>query len=153
MPLAATGWHLEHDARSGAQHEPAADGGSRARLTLADGARASQFAALVADLPARSPIWARLHVQVSASAPMRVSVQGRESRPGEGLRWRHSLLADPTRRWVTLEAAAFRPIRPASGAMPTDRLHALLFVLDTVNGRPGTAVTLEVHAMQFEAAR
>jgi hypothetical protein len=84
---------------------------------------------------------------------MRLSVQWREPRPGEGLRWRHSSYVDATRRTVVLPMSDFRPIRPATGQVPIDRVHALLLVMDTVNARPGDSRTVTVHAARWAAAR
>jgi hypothetical protein len=80
---------------------------------------------------------------------MRLSVQLREPRPGEGLRWRHSAYVDQARRLVRLPVQAFRPILPASGSVPLERVHALLLVMDTVNARPGETRTVTVHAARW----
>lgn len=154
VPLEPTGWHVEHDAASSARMERAPPGAAaRATLALAPGARVSQFAALVADLPPAPPVWARVRLQVSASAPMRLSIQAREPRAGDGLRWRHSLVAETTPSWVTLDASEFRPVPPAAGPLPTGRQHALLLVMDTVNSRPGDARTVTVHSVEWLAHR
>ena len=147
-------WHVEHDPRSGGmvQRDP---GGARAvaTLRLAAGNRVSQFAALVGDL-APAPTWASgLELELSSATPMRLSVQWREPRPGEGLRWRHSTYVDATPRVVELPLADFRPIRPATGRVPLDRVHALLLVTDTVNARPGDSQTVTVHAARWMRGR
>jgi hypothetical protein len=154
MPLALRGWHGEHDPNSRVDVDTI-DAGVvvAADLTLAPGARRSQFAALVGDLAAPPPSASALELDVTASGPMRLSVQVREPRPGEGLRWRHSAYLDGTRRRVRLPLADFRPIRPATGRPPLDRLHALLLVMDTVNARPGEARTITVHAARWTRDR
>ena len=119
-----------------------------ATLRLAAGARVSQFAALVADLAPPQAAGA-LQIELSASAPMRVSIQLREPKPGEGLRWRHSAYVDTHPRLVTLPLDEFRAIRPAAGPVPLDRLHALMFVTDTVNGRPGDVRRVSVHRARW----
>lgn len=152
--VALRGWHGEHDAASRVDVVAgAADAVVAARLALAPGARTSQFAALVGDLASPPPSGAVLELDVSASGPMRLSVQLREPRPGEGLRWRHSAYVDSTRRLVRLPLEDFRPIRPATGPPALDRLHALLLVMDTVNARPGDARALTVHAARWTRGR
>lgn len=153
-PLAATGWHVEHDPASSVVPGPAVGGFvAQATMTLAPGTRRSQFAALVADLGDRPPDATGLTLDLSADGPMRLSVQLREPRPGEGLRWRHSAYLDTTRRVVDLPLDAFRPIPPASGGVPLDRLHALLLVVDTVNARPGDRRTVTLHAASWTTDR
>lgn len=151
-PLGISGWHVEHDpASSGAIRT---EGGvTTARLTLAAGGRSSQFSALVADLAPPPGDATALELELSASGPMRLSVQLREPRPGEGLRWRHSTYVDSTPRVVSLPLQDFRPIRPASGRASLDRLHALLLVMDTVNARPGAACEVTVHAARWRRDR
>jgi hypothetical protein len=148
------GWHTEHDGGSTASIQAsAADTLTTAALTLAPGARHSQFAALVADLSPPPAGTTGLDLELSASTPMRLSIQLREPRPGEGLRWRQSAFIDATRRLVSLPLNEFRPIRPASGPVPADRLHALLLVTDTVNGRPGDVRVVTVHRARWTGAR
>lgn len=148
------GWHVEHDpASAGTLTAPPPGGLAAATLTLAAGARVSQFAALVADIASPPAATVGLEVELSATAPMRLSIQLREPRPGEGLRWRHSAFIDGTPQVVSLPIDQFRPIRPASGAIPLDRLHALLLVTDTVNGRPGDVRRVTVHRVRWTADR
>lgn len=144
------GWHVEHDPASRATHDTGPpEAIAQGTLTLAPGARVSQFAALVADLAAPPPGASTLELDLSASAPMRLSIQLREPRPGEGLRWRHSAYVDQARRLVRLPVRAFRPVLPASGSVPLGRVHALLLVMDTVNARPGETRTVTVHAARW----
>lgn len=154
VAMALTGWHGEHDPASRVDVDTT-DGTVvvKAGLRLAPGARRSQFAALVGDLAAPPPSTAALELDVAASGPMRLSVQVREPRPGEGLRWRHSAFVDQARRRVRLPLDEFTPIRPATGPPPLDRLHALLLVMDTVNARPGEGRTITVHAARWTRDR
>lgn len=152
-PEPVRSWHVEHDPASGGVVDAGTGSAIAATLRLASGARVSQFSALVGDLEAPPDDANALFLEISASAPMRVSVQLREPRPGEGLRWRHSAIADTTPRAVVLPLTEFRPIRPATGVPPLSRLHALLLVMDTVNARPGDTRTLTVHALRWTRAR
>ena len=137
VPVAIAGWHGEHDPASSVHVETAEGAIARATLTLAPGPRASQFAALVADLGPPPAAAVGLSVVLEADAPMRLSLQFREPRPGEGLRWRRSVFVGPGDDDNAVPLSGFRPIAPASGAVPLDRVHALLFVMDTVNAQPG----------------
>ncbi len=153
-PLAATSWHGEHDARSTvALHAARQDVAASATLTLASGPRVSQFAALVADIGPPPAGANALRLVLEADAPMRLSVQWREPSPGEGLRWRHSTWVGPGGVVAVLPLDAFRPIAPASGRVPLDRVHALLLVMDTVNARPGDRRTITVREAQWVRAR
>ncbi|AMY09729.1 Histidinol phosphatase of the PHP family protein [Luteitalea pratensis] len=148
------GWHVEHDPRSSGMLRPASPGTrGEATLRLAGGERVSQFSALVGVLAPPPAGATGLELELSASAAMRLSVQWREPRSGEGLRWRHSCYVDGTRRVVALPMNEFRPIRPATGRVPLDRIHALLLVMDTVNARPGDSRTVTVHAARWTAGR
>ena len=106
----------------------------------------------MADLGPRPGGATGVGVELSADAPARVSIQWRVPRGNDGLRWRQSTFVDTTPRLVQLPLATFRPIAPASGAVPIERVHALLFVIDTVNARPGDRRTLTVHAARWSTA-
>ena len=149
-PVAFAGWHVEHDPRSAATLHPEPGGTlASATLSLAPGDRVSQFAALVADLGPRPDAATGIRLVLHADAPMRLSIQWREPRPGEGLRWRHSSYVDSDGQVATLRLAEFRPIPPATGPVPIDRVHALLLVMDTVNARPGDRRTIAVREAQW----
>jgi hypothetical protein len=60
---------------------------------------------------------------------------------------------DDTRRQVVLAADEFRAIQPAQGAVPLDRVHAFLLVMDTVNAKPGDTRTLMVHSLRWTRGR
>jgi hypothetical protein len=148
------GWHIEHDpASGGVLAAEAGEARAQATLRLASGTRRSPFSALVADVAPLPEGVTGLELELSASAPMRVSIQWREPQRGDGLRWRHSGYVDGTRRRLVLPLVDFRPIRPATGAVPLDRVHALLLVMDTVNARPGDARTVTVHAARWTHGR
>lgn len=145
-----SGWHAEHSNGSAVTlHEPPAPDAVSATLRLAGGGRASQFAALVADLATVPDGVTGLEMRLSADRAARVSIQLRQPVTGEGLRWRHSAFVDQQPRVVSLRLDEFRPIRPASGAVSVARAHALLFVLDTVNGRPGERRRLRVDGLRW----
>ena len=152
--VAVANWHVEHDARSsGTLLSASGASGVHADLGLAPGSRVSQFSALVADLSGIPAGVTGVAVRLSADAPARVSIQVRQPVDGDGLRWRHSAFVDAQPRVVWLPLSEFRAIAPASGAAPIARAHALLFVIDTVNARPGDRRRLTVSDLRWTTAR
>jgi len=147
-PVRVSGWHGEHSEGSSSAVASAPDGAT-ATLTLAPGPHVSQFAALVADVIDVPADATGVEMWLSADLPMRVSIQVRQPVGGDGLRWRHSAFVDQQPRLVSLPLDEFRAIAPASGPVPATRLHAILFVSDTVNGRPGDARRLTVRELQW----
>jgi hypothetical protein len=79
----------------------------------------------------------RLLFTARADKPMRMSVQFRTE---DGERWRRSVYLDETARQVTV---FFDDVRPAGATaqrrLPLGRVRDVLFVVDTVNTKPGGA--------------
>jgi len=129
------GWHVEKDSRSVAtiaevQHEVSL------QYTLAPGAKASQFAALVADLQDRMPAAGQIVFTASAARPSRVSIQVRYPKSGE--RWGSSVYLDSTPRQLVLPIGRMRPLDRQTGPPPDrEAASSLLFVIDLTNARPG----------------
>ncbi len=146
--MAVRAWHVEHDTASTASVETTVTG-ARAELRLAGGARVSQFSALVADLEQPPAEATSVVLDLSADEPMRLSIQLREPGTGDGLRWRQSAYLDATPRTIVLPLGTFMPVPPAIGGLPLSRIHALLLVTDTVNGRPGDVRRITVHAAKW----
>jgi hypothetical protein len=124
--------------------EPAIDW----RFQLADGVAAGQFAAV--RLPAISGLeqFDRVRFTVRSAAPMRAWVQLRGGPAAE--RWGTTFYADANTRLVDLPLRSFRPIgTTASEAPPLDRLDALLFVVDTLNSRPGASGSMTIADVAF----
>jgi hypothetical protein len=149
LPVAVSEWHGEHDPRSSVSVGAAGSAVATAALSLAPGPRVSQFAALVADLAPPPAGAVGLSVVLQADAPMRLSLQFRQPRPGEGLRWRRSVFVGTTGNDDAPLLSEFQPIAPASGNVPLDRVHALLLVMDTVNAKPGDRRLVTVHAVRW----
>jgi hypothetical protein len=149
LPVAVTRWHGEHDPQSSVSVGAAGTAVATAALRLAPGPRVSQFAALVADLEPPPAGAVGLSVVLQADAPMRLSLQFRQPRPGEGLRWRRSVFVGTTGNDDALPLSEFQPIAPASGTVPLDRVHALLLVMDTVNAKPGDRRLVTVHQVRW----
>ena len=81
---------------------------------------------------------------------MRVSVQVRTSVGGEGRRWQRSVYLDETPRDVVVALGDMRPVAPGgAGPIPVRDLRALLFVVDTVNTRPGSSGQVTFDRIRF----
>lgn len=145
-------WQVEHDPCStiAVSDDDAAEeaidsvgasrgAGSAASIeaTLCDSGQASPFAAARLDWPTAAAGASTVSFVASAAVPMRVSVQVREPTDGDGRRWMQSIYLDATPRRYTLPLDHLQAIAPARGAPPVNRLHALLFVVDSVNTPPG----------------
>lgn len=113
------------------------------RLTLdyrlGPGAPRGQYAALSARISESAGV-DRIAFVGQASAPMRVSVQVRLPGGRDGQRWQRSVYLDTTPRPVVIRLQDLEPVDvPTSGRPIVAPLQSLLFVVDTVNARPGTA--------------
>jgi hypothetical protein len=141
-PLNAA-WHAEKDPSS-----TATVGASTGRVTfdytLGAGTRASQFAALVSDLPAAGEPFAAIRVRASSSRPVRVSIQLRypvEGRP----RWGTSVYVDSTPRDLVVAVDRMHPLDRQTGKAPdSPGPTGLLLVADLTNARPGDSNTIQV---------
>jgi hypothetical protein len=87
----------------------------------------------------------------SADRPMRVSLQLRQPDGGiDGRRWRRSIYLDTAEREVAVTVDELRPIEPGQPAHPDPaRVHAVLFVVDTLNTRPGESGEIVVRDVRF----
>jgi hypothetical protein len=151
-------WGVEHAANAAARVEPAGAASAvgeaspiRLVYALAPGARASQYAALVAsDVGVLS--WASwLRLRLSADRPMRVSLQLREPTGGDSARrWQRSLVVGPEPSTLIVPMSAFLPIEDASGPVPVTRVRSVLLVVDTTNTAPGQAGQVTVHEIRAE---
>ena len=149
IPLAAdVAWHAEKDPASKATVTAS---GSQVVLdyTLEAGDRASQFAALVADLQMRAPQVSRIRLTASAARPGRLSIQLRYPQGG-GERWRKSVYVDSTKREVAVAIDDMLPADRQSGHAPDlSTAGALLFVVDLTNARPGDSNSIHISDVRF----
>lgn len=109
----------------------------------------SPYAALV--MPA-GPIagYDRLMFTARASQPMRLSVQVRAPTTDEGERWHRSIYVDESGRDVTVFFDDMRPRGPTNQPRPDlAAVHAVLFVVDTVNTRPGTSGQIWIDDVKY----
>jgi hypothetical protein len=141
-------WRVEHDPASLAAVDVATsvtsltattertEPGLRLRFGLAGGAAASQYAALVVEVPEGVFPNDRLRFTVRAERPMRLSVQLRTERG----RWQRSVYVDTFNQERTVYFDELRlvgstdPDRPAAA-----EVRSLLFVVDSTNTKPGTS--------------
>ena len=159
LAAAPDAWRVEHAANAEARLETAgappaaADAAPPVRLayTLAPGARASQYAALVtSDVGVLS--WASwLRLRLSADRPMRVSIQLREPLGGQAARrWYRSVVIGPELSTHVVPMTGFLPIDDATGPPPVTRVRSVLVVVDTTNTPPGQTGTVTVHEIRAE---
>jgi hypothetical protein len=151
IPLEPAQWTVEREASSEGRMTGGADA-IQFDYRLGSGEPRGQFAALVNGVRRDAGI-SRVQFTARANAPMRLSVQVRLPGNRDGQRWRHSAYLDTTPRVIDLRLEDFEP-----ADMPTSRrpiaasVHALLFVVDTVNTRPGVAGTVWISDVRLAVA-
>jgi hypothetical protein len=154
LPMDASSWNIESDPTSEGSRR-LDDGRLRFDYRLGDGVPAGQYAALVEDDRSGLGIDAIQFVG-QASSPMRVSVQVRlpEGRGSTGQRWRRSVYLDATPRAVRLLLRDFEPADHPTARRPiVTPIGSLLFVVDTVNTRPGTSGTIWISDVTLGVSR
>jgi hypothetical protein len=149
IPLPAdVTWHVEKDPASSATMA-ASDGQVMLDYTLGAGARASQFAALVANLQMRALQRSRILLTASAARPGRLSIQLRYPQGG-GERWGKSVYVDSTPREIAIAIDDMLPADRQSGHAPNlSSAGALLFVVDLTNAHPGDSNSIHVSDVHF----
>jgi len=157
-PAPQSGWRIEQHPGSEVRLESAVLTPESTAWTLvwrlAGGPAAGQYAAMAVPLPPDALRGAdRLQFRAWSDAPMRVSVQLRVPE-GEGLRWRRSIYVDATPAEFTVAFREMTPVEAPPGT-PLDaaRVDTILFVVDTVNTKPGTAGELRVSELRIAGAR
>jgi hypothetical protein len=109
---------------------------------LGSGAAHGQYAALAVAVTPDAGI-DRVEFTMRADRPMRLSVQVRLPGGRDGQRWRRSIYVDDTARPVAVRLQDFEPADTPTSRRPiVAPIQTLLFVVDTVNSRPGSAGTL-----------
>jgi hypothetical protein len=148
-------WQIEHDPSSTGT-APAADTGAaptqrRFQFHLADRETTSPYVAMVTSVVDALHDADRLRFTIRASRPLRVSVQLRLTGRAVDRRWVRSVYAEPAARIVTISLADMR-VAGTGERTPLDRrqIDSLLFVIDTVNSRPGDAGTIWIEALGTE---
>ena len=111
----------------------------------------SPYAALVAPAGSGLSNYDRLTFTARADHPMRLSVQLRVPTSGDGERWHRSVYLDETGRQITVFFDDMTPRGPTSQPRPNLPLvHAVMFVVDTVNTRPGAAGQIWIDDVRYE---
>ncbi len=136
----ARGWRIEASPRSKAALDVTRTiTGTELLLRWGIGGTLSESPYAALAMPAGTLIsgYDRLLFTARADKPMRLSVQ---FRTGNGERWRRSVYLDETTRQV---AVFFDDARPAGATtqrrLPLGQVRDVLFVVDTVNTKPGSA--------------
>ena len=141
-PLPAVGtWTIEREPTS--TGEVAVEGEDlQFTFGLGAGAPAGQYAALVSPVTGDEG-FRQIEFVGRADQPMRLSVQVRLLGGQDGRRWRRSAYLDQTPRHIVIPVADLEPTGPATTLRPTvATIRSLLFVVDTLNTRPGTRGTI-----------
>jgi hypothetical protein len=137
----ASGWSVEHSPKSaGAFDVVRAVGGTQIafRYALGGALRDNPYSALV--MPAGAGLAAsdRLMFTARADRPTRISVQMRN--PATHERWRRSVYLDSAPRDISVFFDDMTPTGvTATRRPPLDAVNAVLWVVDTVNTKPGTS--------------
>jgi hypothetical protein len=118
-------------------------------FALGPGTPAGQFAAVRIPISGGVAAFDRVRFRVSSPVPLRAWAQLRAP-VGNTERWGTTFYADATERLVDLPLAAFLPIgETSSQAPPLDRVDSLLFVVDTLNFRPGASGSMILSEIAF----
>jgi hypothetical protein len=139
LPASSSIWTIERPPASSGERTV---DGERLRFDyrLAPGVPRGQYAALVAPIAGTAGI-DRIQFVGAANRPTRLSVQIRL--PGGkdgGERWRRSVYLDETPRPIVLWLQDFEPVGPPTTRRPiVTPIQSVLFVVDTVNTKPGAA--------------
>jgi len=144
-------WHAVSDSASVSAMDVVSDlqgeKGVRLRFGLASGPLASQFAALQANTPKGIAAFNRLSFDARAERPMRISVQLQT----ETARWERSIYVDAYSQPRTIFLDEFVPIGDtATYRAPLADVRNILFVVDTVNTKPGTSGRVWIWAPKLE---
>jgi hypothetical protein len=118
-------------------------------FALSPGIPSGQFAAVSVPIAGGLSEFERVRFTVTSAAPMRAWVQLRAP-IGDLERWGATFYADEQSRLIELPLRSFRPLGSTSFAQPPlDRINSLLFVVDTLNTRPGTRGSMMISEVAF----
>jgi hypothetical protein len=149
-----TDWTIEQSPQSqGAVDVAPAVGGTQLlfRYALSGPASASPYAALVRAGGPQLTAHNRLTFKARADRPMRMSVQFRIPAGDGGERWHRSVYIDPELRELSVFFDDIRPRGFTSTVRPAlANIDSVLFVVDTVNTRPGTSGQIWLDEIRYE---
>ncbi len=145
-------WRIEKDARSAGRAD-SSEGAGLIRHTLSWelGSGASPFVAIVTPDVGAMHDASRLAFRAASDRPMRLSVQVRLVDGTVERRWQRSVYLSPDPREITVSYADMRAAGTgARESFSPARIHSLLFVIDTVNARPGDRGVAWVEGLRTE---
>jgi hypothetical protein len=120
------------------------------RWALGGNAAESPHAALVKPAGPALSGYDRLMFTARADQPMRLSVQLRVPTPSGGERWHRSVYIDDTPRQVTVFFDEMTPRGVTTQRRPVlSSVRDLLFVIDTVNTKPGTSGVIWIDDVKY----
>jgi hypothetical protein len=139
----ATDWHIENSARSrGALDVVPSVGGTQLLMRYALGGTQEEgpFVAASMAVPQGIANSDRLIFTAQSSRPTRIWVQLRVAGGAQGRSWHRSVYVDEMPRPITVAFADLRPLEPTTTGRPVlADVRDILFVVDTVNTRPGVS--------------
>jgi hypothetical protein len=137
----ATDWHVEKSPRSqGALDVVAALRGTQLLMRYALGGTEDEapFVAFAMSVPEGLATYDRLEFVAQSSRPTRIWIQLRVPGSGQGTSWHRSVYVDETPRTLSVAFAEMRPLEANTVGEPVlADVRDVLFVVDTVNTRPG----------------
>ena len=140
LSLGDAAWRIENsDGSDGSSR--VTDGAVEFAYRLRGGPPASQFVALVADLPRGLAEFRGVSFAGQASAPTRLSVQFRFAEDGS-VRWRKSVYFDEQPRPSSVAVEHLRRVDGPLQRPDIRRATSVLFVVDLTNARPGDSGTV-----------
>jgi hypothetical protein len=146
----ARGWRIETSPRSKAALDVArTTTGTQLLLRWAVGGTLSESPYAAFAMPAGTllPAYDRLLFTARAEKPARLSVQFRLE---TGERWRRSVYLDETAREVAVFFDDVRPVGTTTQRrLPLSQVRDVLFVIDTVNTKPGSAGQFWIDDVQY----
>lgn len=148
----AEGWTVATSVRSRAALDVIpGPGGTQVAMRYGLGGTLSEspYAALV--MPAGNIAgYDRVMFVARATRPMRLSVQLRAPTGGDGERWHRSVYVDEEPREITVFFDDMRPRGDTRQPRPDlASVHAVMFVVDTVNTKPGTSGQVAVGEVRY----
>ena len=146
----ARGWRIEKSERSKAALDVVRNvNGTEVLLRWALGGTLSESPYVAVAMPATQtlPAYDRLMFTARAERPMRMSVQFRVD---SGDRWRRSVYLDEQARQISVFLDDVRPAAVSTQArLPLNAVRDVLFVVDTVNTRPGAAGQVSIDDVKY----
>jgi len=143
------GWTVERNPTSTGELTVEADGGMAFSFELGPGMPSGQYAALVAAVDGEAG-FDRVQFVASADRPMRLSLQLRLPDGRDGLRWRRSVFVDTTPTPIVVRLEDLEPVGGSSSQQPiVAMIRSVLFVIDTVNTRPGASGVVHLRDVEL----